>query len=406
MHGLCPSWYGLSPMTARAPTVPTVIVSERGAARLRAGNPWVYAPDVARPPAEAADVVHVHDRGGRLLGTALWADGAQLPIRLLGRGELTLDRALLEARIRAALARRQAAFSTADAFRVVHGEADLLPGLIVDRYADVAVVQTTARAMDAREGEIARIVRDVLGVRLVAARDDGSARDFEGLPRRKGVLLGEGPTTVAYHDAGNRFEADVLTDGKTGGFLDQAENHAEVARYARGACLDAFTYHGGFALALARGGASSVLALDESAAAVERARANAVRNHFTQVEVRQENAFDALRALEGEGRRFEVVVIDPPALAKRKSALRGAERAYKELNLRGMRLVSDGGLLVTCSCSGKMTAAEFGAMLESAARDVGRPVQVLERRGAGRDHPPLLGVPETEYLKCWLLRVL
>jgi 23S rRNA (cytosine1962-C5)-methyltransferase len=386
----------------------TVTVTARGAQRIRAGHPWVFLPDVVRASDERADVVQVVDGRGALLGTALYAAGARLPIRMLGRGELALDGALLERRIGEALARRRALFPSADAFRVVHGEADLLPGLIVDRYGDVAVIQTAARGMDAREAELALVVERALGARLVVARDDGGARDFEGLERRKGILRGKGATLARWHDAGNEFEADVLTDGKTGGFLDQVENHARAASYALpgGDALDAFTYHGGFALALARAGARSVLALDEAAAAVERTRANAARNGLTNVAVQQSNAFDALRALESEGRRFDVVVIDPPALAKRKSALTGAERAYKELNLRAFRLCKPGGIVVTCSCSGKLTAERFGALVEAAAADAGRPAQLLERCAAGRDHPPLLGVPETDYLKCWFLRVL
>ena len=389
-----------------------VTVTARGAARLRGGHPWVFAPDVARADGVAGDVVRVVDARGALLGTALWAPGARLPLRLVSRAAVTVDAALLAERIAAADALRRRLLPGADAYRMVHAEADGLPGLVVDRYADVCVVQTAARAMDAREPEIAEVLARVSGARLIVARDDASARDFEGLPRRRGVLRGAGATRVEYHDAGNRLEVDVMTDGKTGGFLDQVENHARAAEYARplaGArleALDAFSYHGGFALALARGGATAVLALDEAAPAVERARANAARNGLEQVTVEQANAFDRLRQLEAEGRRFDVVVVDPPALAKRKSALGAAERAYKELNLRGLRLTREGGILVTCSCSGKMTPERFGAIVEEAARDVGRPVQLLERRGAGRDHPPLLGVPETEYLKCWILRVL
>jgi 23S rRNA (cytosine1962-C5)-methyltransferase len=325
---------------------------------------------------------------------------------MLDRGQVTLDAALLAARITDALALRRRLYPDADAYRVVHGESDLLPGLIIDRYADVAVVQTTARAMDAREGEIAEILRRALPARLVVARDDGSARDFEGLPRRRGVLAGDGPAVVRYHDADSLFEIDTLADGKTGGFLDQAENHAAAQRYAFGEALDAFTYHGGFALALARGGAAHVLALDESPAAAARAADNAAANGLRQVTVEVANAFDRLRALEAEGRRFDVVVIDPPALAKRKSAVGAAERAYKELNLRAIRLCRPGAVLVTCSCSGKLSPERFGAVVAAAAADVGRPLQLLERRGAGRDHPPLLGLPETEYLKCWILRVL
>ncbi len=388
-------------------TVDVVTVTARGAARLRGGHPWVYAEDVARHDA-AGDVVRVVDGRGAMLGTALWAPGARLPLRLIARDAVTLDATLLEARLRAADELRRRLLPDADAYRVVHAESDGLPGLVVDRYGDVCVVQTAARAMDAREPEIAEVVARVCGARLVVARDDSSARDFEGLPRRRAVLRGDGPTLVRYHDAGSLFEVDVMADGKTGGFLDQAENHARAARYvpAGAEALDAFTYHGGFALALARGGARSVLALDEAAPAVERAQKNAARNGLAQVSVEQANAFDRLRALEGAGRSFDVVVVDPPALAKRKSAFGAAERAYKELNLRALRLVRPGGIVVTCSCSGKLGPERFGAIVEDAARDAGRMVQLLERRGAGRDHPPLLGVPETEYLKCWILRVL
>jgi 23S rRNA (cytosine1962-C5)-methyltransferase len=397
------------------------MVNERAAARIRGGNPWVYAPDVVRAPDGDADVVRVADAAGRFLGTAMYAADATLPVRMLSRAEVSLDRALIESRLRAAIARRRAIMPDADGLRVVHGESDALPGLIVDRYGDVVTLQSNARAIAAREGEIAAVCRDVLGARLVVARNDGSARDFEGLPRQKGILLGGGSTMAAYHDSGNRFEIDVMEDGKTGAFLDQRENHARAAEYATGDALDAFTYHGGFALALARGGARTVLALDEAAPSIERARRNAAANGLSQVTVEEGDAFDRLRALEAEGRRFDVVVIDPPALAKRKSALKGgrsprhtlasgatkgAERAYRELNLRAFRLARPNGLVITCSCSGKLIPSHFGEIIEAAARDAGRSAQILERRGAGRDHPPLLGVPESEYLKCWFLRLL
>jgi len=384
----------------------TVTVTHRGAERVRSGHPWVFASDVKSEPSGAPELVRVVDGSSRLLGTALYAPGVPLRLRLLGAGELVLDGVLLRERMSAALARRRALFPTADAFRWVHGEADLLPGLIVDVYRDVAVIQTGARAMDTREPEIAALVAELLPARLVVARDDGSARDLESLPRRAGILHGTGSTQISYHDAGSHMIVDVLTDGKTGGYLDQLENHARAGSYAFGDALDAFTYHGGFALAMARGGARSVLAFDENDGAVGRARDNAARNNLGQVDVQRDNAFDALRRLEGEGRRFDIVVVDPPALAKRKGGPQAAERAYKELTLRAIRLTRPGGVVVTCSCSGKMTAALFGEVVESAVRDVGRPVQILERTGAGRDHPPLVGVPETDYLKAWFLRVL
>jgi 23S rRNA (cytosine1962-C5)-methyltransferase len=389
--------------------MPSVAVNARGAARLRAGHPWVLREDLAGVPDGSGDLVRVTGgRGGELQGTGLWSARSRIALRMVAKNELTDGEfaRLLDERIAGALARRRALLPDFDAYRVVHGEADRLPGLFVDRYRDVAVVQTTCAAMDAREAQIGASVAKILDARLVVARDDGAARDFEELPRRKGILCGGGATEVSYHDAGSAMTTDVLSDGKTGGFLDQQENHAVAARYATrgGAALDAFSYHGGFALALARAGMQTV-ALDESAQAVERIRKNASDNAVS-VDARCENAFDALRQLESEGRRFDLVVIDPPALAKRKSALPAAERGYKELNLRGLRLLNPGGILVTCSCSGKLTPDRFARVVEAAARDVGRPLQLLERRAAGRDHPPLLGVPETDYLKCWILRVL
>lgn len=398
----------------------TVKLTPRGAERVRTGHPWVGRAEVTEASGEG-DVARVLDARGRPLATALWSPRSPLPLRILCREELRLGEIddlgpLIEARLEAALARRRPLVVARgwDAYRVVHGEADLLPGLFVDRYDDVAVVQTACAAMDAREPFVAELLRRALGVRLVVARDDGGARDFESLPRRKGVLVGSGPTRVRFHDAGSAMEADVLTDGKTGSFLDQQENHARAAEYAAllraerpGSAidaLDAFSYHGGFALALARAGAR-VTALDESALAIERLRDNARRNQV-EIDAACTNAFDALRRFESEGRHFDLVVVDPPALAKRRSALPAAERAYKELNLRALRLLRPGGLLLTCSCSGRLTPERFGAVVQSAAHDVGRPVQLLERRGAGPDHPLLLGVPETEYLKVWALRAL
>lgn len=396
-----------------------VTLTDKGAARVRGGLPWVYAADLARPHDGDDDVVELRDRRGATLGTGLWSPRSPVPVRILAREPVTLDRALLSARLAAALARRAAdGYEPAarsggeSAARLVHGEADALPGLFVDRYADVVVLQTTAPAMDRREALVAELLAELTAARLVVARDDGSARDFEALPRRAEVLRGGGSTVVRYRDAGSLVEVDVLRDGKTGGFLDQVANHDEARRVARGDCLDAFTYHGGFALALCRGGARSVLAIDESAAAIGRAAENAARNGYAQLRAEVGNAFDRLRALEAEGRRFDVVVVDPPALAKRRrtgagpAAAAAALRAYRELNHRALRLLAPGGVLVSCSCSGRVGVADFGAMLDAAARDAGRAVQLLARRGAGPDHPVLLGVPETEYLKCFVLRVL
>jgi 23S rRNA (cytosine1962-C5)-methyltransferase len=249
------------------------------------------------------------------------------------------------------------------------------------------------------------ILDELLAPRLIAVRNDTAARDFEVLPRACRLAKGAGRAQVEYREGENSFAIDLMADLKTGGFLDQRENHLRAAEYAKGDGLDCFTYHGGFALALSRG-CHSVLAVDQLEEAAARARANVERNRLPNVEVRCANAFDLLRAMDKQSRRFDVVVLDPPAFAKRREGLAAAERAYKELNLRALRLLAREGILITCSCSGKMTPDHFGRMLESAIEDARRPVQILERRAAGRDHPPLFGLPETDYLKCWILRAL
>src|SRR5450432_1338471 len=303
-----------------------VTVSARGAARVRAGHPWVFRQDVVRGPAKDAGaggpaLVEVRDPRGKPLGRATWAAEARLALRLLATGAeaeaLPRDLlAIVAARFDAALARRRALALPRDAMRIVHAESDGLPGLVVDRYADAAVIQTTSVAMNALRDPIAALVHERLGARVVIAR--------------------EGPTRVEYRLGPNRLEADLLSDSKTGGFLDQADNHAVVAALAHenARALDAFTYHGGFALALARRG-GPVLATDEDPDAVARATDNARRNGLSNLEVRRANAFDLLRELEARRELYDVVVLDPPALAKRggthaASALSAADRAYKE----------------------------------------------------------------------------
>lgn len=394
----------------------TAVVSARGAARIRSGHPWVFGTDVVRGPArDAGDggpaLVTVEDGRGKTLGVATWAARARLALRMVARGADARPRPLtelVEERLGVALARRLALGLDRDAYRVVHAESDGLPGLVVDRYADAAVVQTTSTAMNAARAEIAALVRARLDARVIVARDDGSARDFEELPRFAGLLFGA-DARIVYRLGQNRLEADLLADGKTGGFLDQADNHAKLAALAPDGAraLDAFSYHGGFALALARRG-GEVLAVDESAAAVARGGANARRNGLPNLVVERANAFDLLRALESRGERFDVVVLDPPALAKRggAAAVATAARAYKELILRGARLTRPGGLLVACSCSGRITRAHWEEICADAIADAGRAAQVLERAGAGRDHPELLGVPETGHLKAWTFRML
>jgi 23S rRNA (cytosine1962-C5)-methyltransferase len=402
---------------------PRAVVSARGAARLRAGHPWIYRDDVARGPARDAgdggpSLVAIEDGRGKPLGTATWAARARLALRVVARAPEPAPRDLVElvaARLDRALERRLAMGLDRDAYRVVHAESDGLPGLVVDRYADAAVIQTTSVAMSAARAAVAELVRARLDARVVVCRDDGSARDFEELPRFAGVVAGAGAATgaaaarVVYRFGENRLEADLLGDSKTGGFLDQADNHAALAALAPAGAraLDAFTYHGGFALALARRG-GAVRAVDESADAAARATANARRNGLDNLTVERANAFDLLRGLEARGESFDVVVLDPPALAKRGGAgsLATAARAYKELVLRGARLTRPGGLLCACSCSGRVSRAQWEEICAEALADAGRAAHVLTRAGAGRDHPELAGVPETGHLKVWTFRVL
>jgi 23S rRNA (cytosine1962-C5)-methyltransferase len=305
-------------------------------------------------------------------------------------------------------------FPKADAFRLAHGEADLMPGYFVDLYGDVAAVQHLSEWAEAKRATLARLVVELTGAKAVVARDDGSARDFEQLPRRTEVLYAAGgtsgpdtqtahaPIVARYHEGDIALEVDLLGDHKTGGYLDQVENHLRAGELAHGEALDAFCYHGGFALQLARR-ATRVLAIDQDAQAVARTRENAARNGLANIEVRAANAIEQLRELDKAGRKFDTVVLDPPAFAKRRDGLEAALRVYREINYRALRLLSPGGLLVTCSCSGKVTNELFGEVITWAAQEAKRPVQLLERRGASRDHPPLVGVPETEYLKAWFL---
>jgi 23S rRNA (cytosine1962-C5)-methyltransferase len=396
-------------------SIPSVRITARGRARVASGHPWVYRQDVLDGPDSDATsggpaLVQVTDERRRPLAMATWAVASPVALRVWDRSPTLASQAgflgQVKDRLARALARRTRLRLDRDAFRLAHGESDGLPGLFVDVYADVAVMQTTSVAMDAHRAELGAMVQDLLGARMAISRDDGSARDFEGLPRQKDILAGKGSTQVEYRLGQNRLVADLLTDSKTGGFLDQADNHAMVAALAPDGsrCLDAFTYHGGFALALARRG-GTVLANDEDATAVARTEANAQRNGLHKMSVRHSNAFDLLRSLEGEKQQFDVVVLDPPAFAKRKSGDTAADRAYREVILRGLRLTVADGLAVACSCSGRVSREHFDELIAEAAADSGRNVQVLARMGAGRDHPELVGVPETGHLKCWILRV-
>jgi 23S rRNA (cytosine1962-C5)-methyltransferase len=392
---------------AQSGALPTVRVSADAARALRHLRPWVWRKDVLEAPAAPGGwVVAVLDPRGQHAGQALWAEKSPLALRLLTRrppSEEPVDAAWFRGRLQASIARR-ASFGR-ESLRLVHGEADGLPGLFVDRYRDRLVLQTLSEGMDTRKEMLAALLEELTSAVQVVCRDDGSGRDFEQLPRESRVLRGPRETEAEWREGENVFRTDLLHGMKTGAFLDQAENHLRAGGLARGRALDAFSYHGGFALALSAR-CDSVIALEQDPAAVARLRENVQRNGRRNVEAREANAFDVLHQLDRDGERFDTVVLDPPGLAKRKEGPRTAMRAYRELNVRALRLLRAGGLLVTCSCSGKVKPPDFEEMLLGAADDVRRPIQILERRGPAADHPALGGLPETEYLKAFFVRPL
>lgn len=390
-------------------SAPVAKVSLKAAKSVRQGYPWVWRQEVESWPSglQPGAIVDVVDAQQNPLGQAFTATKSPLALRLVTKKlakDERLDDAFWKARFARALKRR-ASLQGRDAYRLVHAEADLVPGLIVDRYGPALTVQCLSEGADARKASWAPMLRELTHAAIVACRDDASGRDFEGLPREAKVLAGEGPTLVRYHEGASLLELDVLRDSKTGSFLDQLDNHLRAGELASGRALDTFSYHGGFALALARS-CSSVIAVEQDPDAASRARANVERNGHRHVEVQTGNAFDVLRTLSDEGKQFDTVVLDPPGLAKRKEGLATAKRAYHELNVRAFKLVAPDGLLVTCSCSGKVSREAFDEVVREAASDAKRSIQILERRGAGIDHPVLPALPETEYLKAWFVRVL
>ena len=389
--------------------LPVAVVSLKAAQRLRRHYPWCYRQDVLAPPpqAEPGAVVRVVDPQKNLVGQAFWASRSPLALRLLTKDapeRTEVGEPFFRQRLEEALLRR-APLAGRDALRLVHGESDLLPGLLVDRYGKGLVLQTLSEGADARKELFGRLLCELTGVTHAVCRDDASGRDFEGLARETRVLHGEPPFTFEYHEGDNRFEVDLLGDMKTGAFLDQVDNHLRAGELARGDALDCFSYHGGFALALARS-CRSVLAVEQDERAAARSAENARRNGRDNVTVQQANVFDVLHTFDRQGRTFDTIVLDPPGLAKRREGLKTALRAYRELNLRAFKCLAPGGLLVTCSCSGKLPRDAFEDMVLSAAQDARRAVQVLERRGAGLDHPVLASLPESEYLKALFLRAL
>lgn len=379
------------------------VVNRRGAQRWSAGHPWIYRSDVARRPDAPAGAVAVHDERNAPLGVALWSPQSEISLRLLDTNmDARLDAAWWHGRIARAIRRRSALPSVATAYRLVHGEGDALPSLVCDRYDRWLVVQLTSAGLEAFRAEIVDALVDLTGADGILARNDAAVRTKEGLARETALLHGSVPREVEVEEHGVRYLAAPWTGQKTGAFLDQRENRALVGRVARGRALDCFSYHGSFALHLARG-AETVTALDASAEALARARDNVRRNALTNVETVEANAFDFLRDRERDRTRYDTIVLDPPAFAKTRSALDAALRGYKDINLRAMRLLAPGGLLFTASCSYHVSKSLFLEVLEAAAADSGRRIALRELRNQPLDHPELLTVPETGYIKGALL---
>jgi 23S rRNA (cytosine1962-C5)-methyltransferase len=383
---------------------PTVVISARGEQRLRSGHPWIYRGDVADVRAAAGDIVTVRGPRDRVLGRALFSDRSQIAVRMLAYGDVPADERLVRRRIEAAIRFRDELNIDATAYRVVHGEADLLPSLIVDRYGDYLVVQALSQGMDRLLPMVVNALDDLLHPKGILARNDPRTRLLEGLPQVVDVVSGDVPESITVHEAGIEYDVDVRRGQKTGLFLDQRENREAAALYARGRVLDCFSYNGGFALRLAKApSVAEVIAFDISEEAIERVRANARRNDVI-VDARVGNVFDELRAMERVRERFDTIVLDPPAFAKTKAAVTKAAAGYKEINLRALKMLNPGGTLVTCSCSYNVSEAAFADIVYDAAVDAQAHVTVVEKRMQGRDHPVLLGVPETYYLKCFILR--
>jgi len=379
-------------------------ITTKGLRRWEAGHPWIYRSDVSEKPLGEAGLVMVRDSRNRLLGWALWSPRSEISLRFLERDPgVTVDAEWWRVKIEEAFRRRTGLDSVTNAYRVVHGEADGLPSLVVDRYDRWAVIQLMSAGLEVFRHEIVDAVVHVLRVDGVLARNDVALRSKEGLSRETVILHGDVPREIEVDEHGLRYLAAPWTGQKTGAFLDQRENRRLVGEISRGIALDCFSYHGSFAMHLA-GKADRVVALDSSAQALGRAKQNAALNGITTIDFVEANAFDFLKEKESDGARFDTIVLDPPAFAKTRSSVPAALRGYKDINMRSMRLLSEGGMLFTASCSFHVSKSLFLEMLEAAAADSGRRIALREVRGQPLDHPEILTIPETGYIKGALLQ--
>jgi 23S rRNA (cytosine1962-C5)-methyltransferase len=379
-----------------------VSISRKGAERLLSGHPWIFRSDVTDTgSAGAGDTVRVLDHRGKFLGQAHYSAASQIALRMLTRSPNPID---LGERIAIAQQFREQVVMDSTAYRLVHAEADFLPALIIDRYGEAFVVQALDQAMDKALPEIVAALETQFAPTAIVARNDAAVRSLEELPRETKLVQGSLDGAVEIRMNGFRMQADLLHGQKTGVFLDQRENYLAAARYAKGIALDCFTSTGGFALHLARA-CERVEAVDSSETALAAAERNAEANGIANIDFREADVFDVLSSYASARRNFDTIVLDPPAFAKSRKQIDGAMRGYKDINLRALRLLEPGGTLVTCSCSHHMSEAMLLEVVAQASLDAGRTLRVLERRTQAQDHPILLTVPETLYLKCLILQV-
>jgi 23S rRNA (cytosine1962-C5)-methyltransferase len=405
-----------------------VIIISRGAKRIRNGHLWVYRSDVVNPEGvEGGAIVRVVDQVHNFVGQAFYSDSSEIALRFLTTRAETIDREWWRLHLRACAVRRSRIAANTNAYRLVYSEGDLLPSLIIDKYDDIFVIQTLSQGSEQVKATIAELLVEEFKPNAIVERNDARVRQLEGLELRSGVMyvsepgaLATGPSqpgkaldplaiargtdTVEINQHGVRFLVSPLGSQKTGAFLDQRENYLAAKRVAHGRALDCFTFNGGFALHIAEE-CDSVLGIDISEDAISGARRNAELNGLSNLEFRAANVFDALRDFEAAGEKFDTIILDPPAFAKNRASVRSAARGYKEINLRALKLLNPGGVLVTCTCSYHMPEEMFLEVLAAATLDARRRLQIVEVRGQSSDHPVLLGVPETHYLKCVIVRV-